>query len=42
MIICFGKGCSFCLLRFSHEGLLISMCVSFPLGFESGMWNLIE
>ena len=37
MTTCFGKSCS---LVF-RERLSIFVCASFPVGFESGMWDLI-
>ena len=43
MTTCFGKSCLFGLLCVSFVNVyqFMGVCTSFPLGFESRMWDLI-
>ena len=42
MNTCLGKSCSFWFtIHVFRECLTISVCVSFPFGFEGGMWDSI-
>ena len=41
MTTCLGKSCSFGILSVFRERLSIFVCLSFPFGFEDGMWDLI-
>ena len=43
MITCLGKSCSFGLLCVSFVNVyqFLCVCLSFPFGFEGGVWDLI-
>ena len=41
MTTCLGKSCSFGILCVFRKRLSIFVCLSFPFGFEGGMWDLI-
>ena len=43
MTTCLEKSCSFLLLCISYvNAYQFFVCPSFPFGFESGLWDLIE